>query len=950
MVALALLGTSGSVQSSARVSLSVVPPQPGSPNNRTDFVRTDDTPLAVVYDPVHKQVFSSALHLNCVDVISLATASVVKCVPVSGALGLSLSADSSQVLVGTQVGQLAWIDTTSLQVVRRQAVPVSSGSPAGSNYVGSAQAYEAANGKVLIFAYWGYGDLYGNFLSAPDPVVEWDPIAGTSTPRPESMGGGLVSVSADHSKILIGGNGPPVLYDSGTDTFNLVPGFQGGVYEPAMNPGGTQFALLGGTPLIHFFNAQMNVIGTLDLTVCCGFRASGAVYSSDGRFLYVVLPNVIPLLVTVDAKTFQVVGTAPAYFSETAYFSAPNIVGHPQAADSTGLVFELADHGVAIDDSTNFQNLTNAIIPGGFIVATPDNGPTNAQTITNLSTAAFTAVPDLFLGTSRAENVNIFNGIQLQATAPPSTSVGTVNIKAITPSGLTLVMPQAFTYGSVLAPYGILASDSKGNIPADLFGYGLFTAGTPSAVQIGSATASVQSQREFPAESPYPFPLHHLQITLPSGSPGLQDIVVTSPSGNATFARSFRYLNNVSDYSSADVFTYLLYDSHRNHLYLSAGDHVDVFSLATQSFLSPITVPSISGARQLQGLTLTPDGSKLLVANHSDLSVAILNPDNPTVGATATIFPLAGLPFSPGPFQIATTSTNKALVSTSSNVVNATGAGEIFQMDLNTLNVTPISLPPGIFAGVDGTYLQGSLDGTVVLAASSIGQLASTIIWHPTANTQQFHQFALQIWNDIAVSADGNVTALSSDPTNSVFPLPYLADSNLNLTAQVNFPEFAAFGNGPGIQLDQSGALLYEPTLFGVDLIDARTAQLRERIVLSEQLDYGSKLMAITPAGDYIFLATTAGLSVAHLDAVPLGVGSVQPSIGPVLSVLTVRGSGFESGTTATMNGASASLAFTDASTVKITVPGSLPKGPVQLLLKNPDGTSFSVDALYTVQ
>jgi hypothetical protein len=60
---------------------------------------------------------------------------------------------------------------------------------------------------------------------------------------------------------------------------------------------------------------------------------------------------------------------------------------------------------------------------------------------------------------------------------------------------------------------------------------------------------------------------------------------------------------------------------------------------------------------------------------------------------------------------------------------------------------------------------------------------------------------------------------------------------------------------------------------------------------LSEQIPSGptnalqtpSKVMAITPARDKIFLLTTAGLTVAELDAVPLGNGAL-PDLAEVIS------------------------------------------------------------------
>jgi hypothetical protein len=77
-------------------------------------------------------------------------------------LGLSLSSDGTKVLVGTQVGMVAWIDTTSLQVVETDVIPQlpqGGNLGAGQTYVSPAQAFQAANGKILLFSNWGYTDL-----------------------------------------------------------------------------------------------------------------------------------------------------------------------------------------------------------------------------------------------------------------------------------------------------------------------------------------------------------------------------------------------------------------------------------------------------------------------------------------------------------------------------------------------------------------------------------------------------------------------------------------------------------------------------------------------------------------------------------------------------------------------------------------------------------------------
>jgi DNA-binding beta-propeller fold protein YncE len=52
--------------------------------------------------------------------------------------------------------------------------------------------------------------------------------------------------------------------------------------------------------------------------------------------------------------------------------------------------------------------------------------------------------------------------------------------------------------------------------------------------------------------------------------------------------------------------------------------------------------PTLGGTRQLQGMALTPDDSKLVVGNFSDDSVSVIDPDNPTTAKAVQIAPPIG--------------------------------------------------------------------------------------------------------------------------------------------------------------------------------------------------------------------------------------------------------------------------------------------------------------------
>ena len=85
-----------------------------------------------------------------------------------------------------------------------------------------------------------------------------------------------------------------------------------------------------------------------------------------------------------------------------------------------------------------------------------------------------------------------------------------------------------------------------------------------------------------------------------------------------------------------------------------------------------------------------------------------------------------------------------------------------------------------------------------------------------------------------------------------------------------------------------------------------------------------------------------------QLVSVPLGIGSLLPVNGPVAggTSVTLRGSGFQSGTRVTLGAKSVSVAFKDMNTLTFTTP-SLAAGAQQLVVTNPNGESVTLDAAF---
>jgi hypothetical protein len=90
-------------------------------------------------------------------------------------------------------------------------------------------------------------------------------------------------------------------------------------------------------------------------------------------------------------------------------------------------------------------------------------------------------------------------------------------------------------------------------------------------------------------------------------------------------------------------------------------------------------------------------------------------------------------------------------------------------------------------------------------------------------------------------------------------------------------------------------------------------------------------------------------LTVIQLANVPLGIGTISPAnaLAAGGTTITVRGSNFQTGTTATQAGKNATVTLIDANTIALVTPATRP-GPQRLTLTNPDTETVSLDAALT--
>jgi hypothetical protein len=399
-----------------------------------------------------------------------------------------------------------------------------------------------------------------------------------------------------------------------------------------------------------------------------------------------------------------------------------------------------------------------------------------------------------------------------------------------------------------------------------------------------------------------------------------------------------------------------------------------MFDLNAQGFLSgllPLGGPPPNAA--IRGLSMTPDGSQLVAADFGAQSVYLLNPDTQSPGGpgSGTKVVVGGVPgfLNSGPARVAATSAQTVFVGLSGEGGSGSCNACLSQMDLTANPPTVQPAPQPQVTTVTGAPLvQANGSGTRVFLAFSNNPAGPVGEWE-AASPGQFTIFPAQEASaDLAAGADGSMFAMRVNGRTEIRDAS-LALAGIPATAERE--QISGRVAVPGFALHPSGALVYQPFLTGpapavppaigiqggVDIVDAHSGQLRLRIFLPEPLAMLSTdidglhggFLAVDENGERIFALTTSGLTIVQLAEVPLGIGSITPGSGPGAggTLITIRGSGFQSGIKITIGGKAATVTFKDMNTLTVVVP-SVSAGAQQIVLTNPDGESVSLDAAFT--
>ena len=437
------------------------------------------------------------------------------------------------------------------------------------------------------------------------------------------------------------------------------------------------------------------------------------------------------------------------------------------------MLFGVSNRGVSFIDAASPVTLSAAAPSFTAAPASiPSEGPAAGGTALLSNGQNFPADTLLRIATVAAGNVSVLGPTAIQATSPASITNGPVAVTAYSPSNHWLaIAPEAFSYGPKILRVLPHAGVNTGGDSVQITGYGFGSDPSGIIVKIGGSNAIVESVDNIATiaaqaglDTTYPFPLERITLQTPAGVAGNADVSITAPSGSTTATRSFQYLASAQSYSKPGFFLFIQYDSKRQRVYLTNIDHADVFDLQLGTFVAPIQPPGGPPANAgWRGLSLTPDGSQLVIADFGAQSVYLLNPDTGAGGATF-VGGISGVANS-GPSRVAATSTQTVFVSIRAEGGSSGGCAScLSQMNLSVSPPTVQPAPePEVSSLLGAPLLQGNAGGDNVVFAFGSNSGGRIAVWNSSAPDQFNVSRASAAVSDMASTVDGAMFAVQSN-------------------------------------------------------------------------------------------------------------------------------------------------------------------------------------------
>lgn len=903
---------------------------------RSSYIRTDEDPTDGVYDPVRKLFFTTIGKLNEVRVYSTVDRSLKAVISAPFPQGIDMSVDGSKVYVGSNfVSQITVIDANSLQVVQTVPGPVlTSPVPSTPGLDFPRVLLTLASGKVLILSQHGDVVQFHVFL--------WDPVAGTIVQNDPP---GVVSVdtitrSGDRTKAFASSGTGVAFYDVATDTF-----------APLLPLPATRLGYNGDGTRIAGWSQDLNSIIVFDgqgnqlaaVPSLSGIFAADFLYSVDDKTLYVAsdFSLVGHIVAAYDAQTLAPLGIAPDYRAGLTFDFKP------YAIDETGIMYVGDQMGLDLVDVSAPGSLSFPRPGLGSQSVNPQLVSLSAPTAVTVGGVFTAGTNRVFFGDSPASPSVLEGAITgadanfTQVTVPAGKAPGAANMTITRSDGWYAIAPDAVSFGPQVL-FSNVGGPASGGAKTTIFGYGFVS----SSTQVTIGGLQVTNLQVTGSTGAFPIPLNTLTFNAPAGLPGSADIVISTARGNVTVPGGYKYLNTAQVFPVAGHLNQIIYDQARQKLYITNGDHnrVETFSLASQSFLSPIAVGT-----NPTGIMQTPDGKLLAVTNEEDGTVSVIDPDQAKVVNTFSSVVASDLDpgFCRGRVEALTpVKPHRALVEVDCTALLGNGHLRLIDLDTGNFNCTGVTQCDA--DGIDIDFASGlvamssSMDGSKVFLTSLLSDPSELGFWDVDGN-QMLTNACFLGTGQVAVNADTNTFVFGGGVFDSQLRLLGVPQEPIYLFALGN-----SFNNDFGTEVHPSGSLLFFPQVNGsIDIFDLHKQRLALRLSLPEPLPAVLDPMALDETGNKMFLISNSGITIAQLSQAPLSIGTVAPLSGAAGTLITVRGSGFVAGTSITFGSLQVPATFVDSNTLQATLP-AVSSGPLRVTITSPDGSHYSLDNAFT--
>jgi hypothetical protein len=565
------------------------------------------------------------------------------------------------------------------------------------------------------------------------------------------------------------------------------------------------------------------------------------------------------------------------------------------------------------------------------LYGSPGSGPVAGGTAVQLrayeSTGGSTAGAKVLFGAVPATNFRVFvdsvGSTEVEANAPAGLP-GTVNIGVYFPDGAMTMAASAFTYGPAIRDSTFNASTAEGSAAA-LYGYGL---GKGAKISVGNGSSVGTATDRGLVYSPDLGLLNKLDYQIPSGSPGSADLTIQTSDGTSVYRNFMHYYPPILKYPlSGSELRIGLYDSSRKLLYFTQSDRVAVFSVASRSWLAPITLPAASNTREVRFAALSPQAGYLAITDAGTGSLIVIDLAKKSIVREVSLGQPGMLVYPP---QIA-----YPVIFESETKVYTIALDELRLTDVTSGDALwrqPLTFVPQItsftkiFLDATGRYL--------FFDRGTYYDLKENL--YPTET---------RYWG-CAETWPGAELAIS--PAGGISHAGCVLDSSLRITNQVYYSaaQFYSADSRHGRTWDPSGTYILQATSAGVDVIDAKTGGVKERIAIPVSNPDSTPSLVLDPDDRLLFIVTSEGLAALDVHDLPIGINSVDPASGPAGTLVTIRGNGFDADTQIIVDGKVVDAVFVDPYTLRISAPDHA-VGPVQIRVKAPDGSQDSLDAAF---